>query len=224
MAHAVIASISTPVFPSQRTIERTSMVPLAGSRSNVTSTESMVMLWESGMRLGVCFAASTPATLAVVRTSPFGSARSTSFCNVAGCMRTVATATASRTVARFRPTSTIEIPPVSSKCEKSLLLIPTPHLFELFDRIDAAPHLAADPEPLGRGGKRLQIVLPRRDLRVDLRQDFQRVAGAEDLRDAVPDGDEHRSLKSRPQLRQRGRSQQRIVDRQDKTPRLRVPE
>ena len=43
MAHAVIASISTPVFDSQRTMERTSIVPADLSMSNVTSTESMEM-------------------------------------------------------------------------------------------------------------------------------------------------------------------------------------
>src|ERR1051326_3101789 len=202
MAHAVIASISTPVFPSQRTIERTSIVPLAGSRSKVTSTESIAMLWDSGISAGVCFAASTPATFAVVRTSPFGSARSTSFCSVAGCMRTVATATASRTVARLRPTSTIEIPPVSSKCEKSLLLIPTPHLFELFDRIDAPPRLAADFDPFGGGRQRLQIVLPRGEPGVDFGQDRRPVPGAEDLRHPVPHRDEHRRVRRLEALRQ----------------------
>src|SRR2546426_344201 len=83
-AQAVIASISTPVLPSHRTMARTSIVPASLSRSKVMSTELISTGCVSGISDGVCFAARTPATFAVVRTSPFGSARSTSLANVSG--------------------------------------------------------------------------------------------------------------------------------------------
>ena len=110
-----MASISTPVRQSQRTIARISIVPAFLSMSNVMSIEFRGTGCVSGIRFGVAFAARTPATFAVVRTSPFGSACSMSFFSVSGFMRTVATATASRCVVRFDATSTIEMPPVSSK-------------------------------------------------------------------------------------------------------------
>src|SRR5919108_156139 len=90
------------------------------------------------MSEGVCFAARTPATLAVVRTSPFGSARSTSFFSVAGFIFTVADATASRCVMFFAATFTIEMPPVSSRCEKSL------GTFPLLTRVDVQQRLAGE--------------------------------------------------------------------------------
>src|SRR5436305_15057417 len=99
------------------------------------STELISTGCVSGMRAGVCLAASTPATFAVVRTSPLGRARSTSLASVAGFIRTVATATASRAVTRFAPTSTMEMPPVSSRWENSRVMQP-PHLLQLYGRID----------------------------------------------------------------------------------------
>src|SRR5258708_8715699 len=117
-----MASISTPVFPSQRTMACTSIVPWSRSRSNVMSTELMATGCASGISDGVCFAARTPAIFAVVNTSPFGRACSMSFCSVSGRMRTLATATASRWVLRLAPTSTMDMPPVSSKWEKSFVM------------------------------------------------------------------------------------------------------
>src|SRR5215212_7370871 len=187
-AQAVMASISTPVLPSQRTIDRTSIAPPSASMSNVTSTDSSASGCARGMSDGVCFAARTPAILAVVRTSPFGSARSMSFLSVAGVMRTVAAATASRCVGFFAPTCTMEMPPVSSRCEKSL------GTFPLLRRIDVQERLAGKPRAqLGLGddlrfGSAAQIERTAGDALLDTRQPRRIPDGAERLRTTVPLG------------------------------------
>ena len=96
-------------------MERTSIVPASESRSKVMSTELMAIGCASGISYGVCFAASTPATFAVVSTSPFGSARSIEFLQRrrAHPHRRHRDRFALR--ARFAPTSTMEMPPVSSR-------------------------------------------------------------------------------------------------------------
>src|ERR1051325_6520859 len=193
-AQAVIASISTPVLPSQRTMARTSIVPAAWSMSNVTSMVLRMMGCASGMSDGVCFAARTPAILAVVRTSPFGSARPTSLPSVSGFMRTVAAATASREVARFAPTSTMEMPPVSSRCEKSLAMDPL-RLLQLLGRIDVHQRLAREPRAQLRLRDHLRAGLldqaapsgpPLFDAPFDDGRQLRVVRGAEDLRLAPP--------------------------------------
>src|SRR5258708_3902726 len=144
-AQAVMASISTPVLPSHRTIDRTSIEPASWSMSKVMSTDVSKIVCVRGMSEGVCFAARTPATFAVVNTSPFGRALSTSLERVAGVIRTVAEATASRWVARLEPTSTMEMPPVSSRCEKSLLLMSLLRLQQIIRGIDVHQRLAGMP-------------------------------------------------------------------------------
>src|SRR5207253_2000367 len=195
-----MASISTPVLPSQRTIEWISIVPAFASMSNVMSTDESAIECVSGIRDGVCFAARTPATFAVVSTSPFGRARSTSFCSVDADMRTVADATASRLVLRFEPTSTIEMPPVSSRCEKSLSLIRL-RLLQLLLRVHVQQRLPAMPRaPIILGDdlrprfleQAAQIVPPGGDARIEARRELRRVAGAEQLRASPRHGDEHR--------------------------------
>src|SRR5437764_6863652 len=168
---------------------RISIEPPAGSRSNVTSTESSAIGCASGISDGVCFAASTPAILAVVSTSPFGSARSTRRLSVAGCMRTVATATASRVVARLEPTWTMEMPPVSSRCEKSF--IESHRLLELFGSVYVEQRLACKTRAqLGFGNHffdhaaHFEAML--RDARFDQRLQRRVVHGAQRLRLASP--------------------------------------
>src|ERR1041385_8425664 len=212
-AQAVIASISTPVFASQRTMARTSIVPPFGSRSKVTSTESMGIGCASGISDGVCFAAITPATFAVVSTSPFGSARSTSFFNVAGCMRTVATAAASRTVARLAPTCTIEMPPVSSRCENSFMAM---KLLEVFRCVDVQQRLACKARAQLRfvdrvGDQTANVELPCFNAGSYQRQERCVVDGAERLRFAAP----HRHAATIAQVRKHLSRDQRVVDGED---------
>src|SRR5436190_2206014 len=171
-AQAVIASISTPVLPSHRTMARTSIVPASLSRSKVMSTELISTGCVSGISDGVCFAARTPATFAVVRTSPFGSARSTSLANVSGFIRTVATAIASRAVARLAPTSTMEIPPVSSRWENSRVM-------EVLRRIHVDELLALLLDHLGHQPAQVEPTL--RDPLLDAREESGIVPGAEHL-------------------------------------------
>src|SRR5437764_1684545 len=175
-AQAVIASISTPVFASHRTTPRTSIVPAARSRSKVMSTELMSTGWVSGMRLGVCLAARTPATFAVVRTSPFGSARSTSLVSVSGFMRTVATATASRTVTRLPPTSTMEMPPLSSRWENSRVM-------QLLRRIHVEQFVRLLLDDVGDQTAQVEPAL--RDPFLDAREESGIVSGAEHLQLAL---------------------------------------
>src|SRR5438128_2068407 len=175
-AQAVIASISTPVLPSHRTMARTSIVPASRSRSKVMSTELMSTGCVSGINEGVCFAARTPATFAVVRTSPLGSARSTSLVSVAGFIRTVATATASRAVTRLAPTSTIEMPPVSSRWENSRVM----EVLRIV-HVDELPALLLD----YLGHQTAQIGPPLGDAFLDAREESGIVSGAEHLQLAV---------------------------------------
>src|SRR4051794_15662894 len=145
----------------------------------------------SGISDGVCFAAMTPATFAVVSTSPFGSARSTSFFSVAGCMRTVATAAASRTLARFAPTCTIEMPPVSSRCENSFIPL---ILLEIFRCVDVQQRLACKARAqLGFvddvRDQSSNVELSRIDACADQRQHRDVVHRAERLRLPTPDRD-----------------------------------
>src|SRR5438105_3064468 len=171
-AQAVIASISTPVFASHRTMARTSTVPALRSRSNVTSTELIARGWASGMSAGVCLAARTPATFAVVSTSPFGNARSTSLVSVAGFIRTVATATASRTLTRFAPTSTMEMPPVSSRWENSRVM-------QFLRRVHVEQLVALLVDDLGDEPAQVEPSL--RDALLDAREESGIVSGAEHL-------------------------------------------
>src|SRR5512142_2425433 len=142
------------------------------------------------MRKGVCLAARTPATFAVVRTSPFGKAWATSFDSVFGDMRTVAAATASRTVGFFAPTSTMEMPPVSSRCEKSLLLVIKPSgLLQIRGRVDVHQRLAGKSRPqrllghdFGVGQNAPDLEAFRGDLLLDARKELRRVSAAENLK------------------------------------------
>src|SRR5688500_14289598 len=148
--------------------------------SKVTSMELRGTGCVSGMSAGVCFAPRTPATFAVVRTSPFGSARSMSFFRVAFDMRAVAAATASRRVVFFTPTSTIEMPPVSSRCEKSGSLIDlqicgSVHVDDTLAGVGDELHFDLVEEPA-------DVVSTRRDAALNCGKYATRVAGAENLR------------------------------------------
>src|ERR1041385_2650561 len=215
-AQAVIASISTPVLASHRTMPRTSIVPAPRSRSKVMSTELTGTGCVSGIRFGVCLAASTPATLAVVRTSPFGSACSTSLVSVSGFMRTVATATASRTVTRLLPTSTMEMPPVSSRWENSRVMqvLRSVHVEQLVGLlVDDIGDQAAQVEP------------PLRDALVDAREECGIVARAEHVQLVVgPRRHEQRSrgLEPRAQTSQQLRAEPRVIAGENEAPPARV--
>src|ERR1051325_659588 len=217
-AAAVMASISTPVFASHRTMPRTSIVPAPRSRSKVMSTELMGTGCVSGIRFGVCLAASTPATLAVVRTSPFGSACSTSLVSVSGFMRTVATATASRTVTRLLPTSTMEMPPVSSRWENSRVM-------QVLRRVHVEQLVGLLVDDIGDQAAQVEPSLG--DALVDAREECGIVARAEHVQ-LVHGPWRHeqraRGLEARAQTAQQLRAEPRVVDGEDEAASPRVLE
>src|SRR5262244_1710005 len=72
--------------------------------------------WQSGIRSAVRLAAITPATRATASTSPLAMLPLRMRRSVAGCMRRVAVATATRSVTAFALTSTMRARPCASRC------------------------------------------------------------------------------------------------------------
>src|SRR5215208_2948458 len=116
-AAAVIASISTPVWPVVRAsaTRTTSVSPSDAS----TSTNESGSGWQSGISSAVRFAAWIPAIRAVPTTSPFGASPRAIAAAVSADIRTVARARARRSVTGLSPTSTIRARPASSRCVSS---------------------------------------------------------------------------------------------------------
>src|SRR5262249_37355070 len=112
---AVIASISTPVWPVTLTIACTTR---PGSLwSGWTSTAILVIGsgWQSGISLWVCFAAMIPAMRAAPSTSPFLALPCSTRSRVFTVITTRPSATASRSVAGLVETSTMRASPRSPR-------------------------------------------------------------------------------------------------------------
>ena len=99
------ASISTPVRSTVCTVA-TASTPLVVSRTSISTADS-AMGWQSGIRSGVFLAASTPASRAAASTSPFSTWPDATRARVAFDIRSLARATATRSVGGLPPTSTI---------------------------------------------------------------------------------------------------------------------
>src|SRR3954447_18508256 len=110
-----MASISTPVRAVTPAVAVSVTVPAAASMLASTSTWSRPIGWQSGISSPVFLAARTPAMRAVPSTSPLGASPAATVAAVRGDMRTVARATARRSLTALSPTSTIRASPWSSR-------------------------------------------------------------------------------------------------------------
>src|SRR5690606_5087059 len=104
---AVSASISTPVLPRTRTVAETRRPGSASSGSISTATLVSSSGWQSGISSCAFLAAIMPAMRAVASTSPFLALPAWMAANVPACIRTDPSATATRSVSAFAPTSTM---------------------------------------------------------------------------------------------------------------------
>src|SRR2546423_6257629 len=118
MAAPVSDSISTPVRSAAFARTRILITPVAGSGSMATSAPVMAIGWQNGRSSGVRLMARRPATRAASSGLPFG-VPSTSRAHASGVILISHSATASRSVTSFAPTSTIRA--ASSVIATSLL-------------------------------------------------------------------------------------------------------
>src|SRR3954470_10387175 len=116
-AHAVRASISTPVRSTVSTWTSTSTC--AFSMRKFTYTDPTRSGWHSGSRFGVCLAAWIPATRATASTSPLLMAPEAIFAAVSASISTRHRATARRWVTSLAVTSTMRARPSGSRCVNS---------------------------------------------------------------------------------------------------------
>src|SRR3954451_4596433 len=112
-AHAVSASISTPVRSTVSTFASTSTY--WSSMRKFTSTAPTSSGWHNGSRFGVCLAAWIPATRATASTSPFVIAPDAILEEVSGSMKTRQRADARRWLGSLAETSTMRARPSGSR-------------------------------------------------------------------------------------------------------------
>ena len=114
------ASISTPVFPSHRTVQSARMLQLSGFNRKQSFASVRFRRWHIGMSSEQRLQPMIPATCETVSTSPFLSVFPSMASNTSRETRIVPSATALRSVGDFPDTSTMRALPRLSKCVSSL--------------------------------------------------------------------------------------------------------
>ena len=107
---AVSASISTPVRSCARTVACTRIRPVCASGSSSISAPVTRIGWQCGKRRGVSFTPIMPATFAVSSGMPFF-VPATRCWTASAVVTSQDSATASRSVSGFAPTSTMRVTP-----------------------------------------------------------------------------------------------------------------